>query len=365
MTKTDIKSGELARILLDSTGDGIYALDLMGNCTFCNSACLRLLGYRDPDELIGKNMHSIMHHTRRDGTPYPSDDCRIYSAFLRGEGSHVDDEVVWRADGTSFPVEYRSFPVRENKCLIGAVVTFVDITERKRSQNALRRSEEMFRALAENLRDVLFIMTPDPPTIAYVSPAYEQVTGRPCQELYARADAWIESVHPQDHSHVASVFEQSIQGVPTDMEYRIFHLDGTVRWIHAHSFPVVDAEGTLGRIACIAEDITDRKRSLEEMEFARAAAETANRAKSEFLANMSHEIRTEMNGIIGMTDLVLDTQLTPEQTDYLQMVKQSAHSLLIIISDILELSQIDAGKLGNRGHHLRFTKEPSRGDEGA
>jgi len=106
--KAWIESGELARVLLDSTAQAIYALDMLGNCMFCNSACLRLLGYEDPLELMGKKMHSIIHHTRPDGTPYPGDECRIYSAFRRGEGSHVDDEVVWRADGTSFPVEYWS-----------------------------------------------------------------------------------------------------------------------------------------------------------------------------------------------------------------------------------------------------------------
>lgn len=333
------------RLLLDSTGEAIYGIDMLGNCTFCNAACLRLLGYKDPVELIGKNMHNIVHHTRPDGTPYPVDECGIDLAFRRGEGSHVDDEVVWRADGTSFPVEYWSYPMRENNLLIGAVVTFVDITERKRAEHALQQSAEMFRQLTEHMREIVFIVTPDPPRMVYVSPAYEEVTGRPGRELYDRADAWIDSVYPQDRYQVWSVFEQSLQGVRTAMEYRLRRPDGSVRWIHASSFPVEDSQGKLCRIVGIAEDRSDYKRALEERDAARAAAEAANRAKSDFLSNISHEIRIPMNGIIGMTDLLLDTELTPEQAEYVQMVKSSADSLLAIINDILDFSKIKAGKL--------------------
>jgi PAS domain S-box-containing protein len=223
--KAWIENGELAEILLDSTAEAICAIDMLGNCTFCNAACLRFLGYKDPIELIAKNMHSMMHHARPDGAPYPSDECRIYLTFRRGEGSHVDDELVWRADGASFPVEYWSYPIREQNILIGAVVTFIDITERRKAQHALQQSEEMFRQLAENIREVFFIVTPDPLTMAYISPAYEEVAERPRQELYERADAWIESIHPEDRKRVESVFEQSMQGVATAIQYRLIRPD--------------------------------------------------------------------------------------------------------------------------------------------
>src|SRR5580700_11345690 len=163
--KAWIETEELARIL-DSTAEAIYGLDMQGNCMFCNSACLRFLGYEDPTELIGKKMHTMMHHSRPDGTPYPSEECRIYLAFRRGEGSHVDDEVVWRADGTSFPVEYWSYPIRKDNNLMGAVVSFIEITERSRAHHALQQSEEMFRVFAEYNHDVFFLMIRRPPRMA-------------------------------------------------------------------------------------------------------------------------------------------------------------------------------------------------------
>src|SRR3569832_86866 len=115
------ESQEQTRLLLDSTAEAIYGVDLQGRCTFSNQACLRLLGYAAVDDLIGKNMHTLIHHTKEDGTPYPIEECKIYQAFFTNDGAHVNDEVLWRADGTPFPSEYWSYPVYRDVVLIGSV----------------------------------------------------------------------------------------------------------------------------------------------------------------------------------------------------------------------------------------------------
>jgi len=134
------------RLLLDSTAEAIYGIDREGRCTFCNPATLRLLGHEKGDALLGRDMHSAMHHTRADGTPYLAKDCNIFNSLHRGEGVHSDEEVFWRADGTSFPVEYWAYPIRKEGDAVGAVVTFLDITERKRVQVALLEAKEAAEA---------------------------------------------------------------------------------------------------------------------------------------------------------------------------------------------------------------------------
>jgi PAS domain S-box-containing protein len=131
------ESEDRLRLLLDSTAQAIYGIDREGRCTFCNPACIRTLGYERDEEVLGKNMHHLIHHSRADGTFLPAEECRIYRAFRTGEANHVDDEVLWRANGTSFPAEYWSHPQRRGQEIIGAVVAFFDITERKVAEAAL------------------------------------------------------------------------------------------------------------------------------------------------------------------------------------------------------------------------------------
>ncbi len=129
-----VDSKDDLRLILDSAAEAIYGTDTKGNCMFCNQSCIDILGYSDESELLGKNMHWQVHHTRRDGTPFPIDECKIIQSLINCEGSHVDDEVFWRADGTSFDVEYYSYPQIKNGVLTGAVVTFTDISERKQKE---------------------------------------------------------------------------------------------------------------------------------------------------------------------------------------------------------------------------------------
>ena len=136
-------------MLLESIGQGVYGIDLRGNRTFINRATCELIGYR-PEEVMGRNVHELIHHHKPDGSVYPIDECPIYRAFKKGEGCLIDTELIWRRDGSPIPVEYSSFPIFEGGTITGAVVTVVDITERKRAEEKLRASELLFRSIFEN-----------------------------------------------------------------------------------------------------------------------------------------------------------------------------------------------------------------------
>lgn len=136
------EAAERIKALLDSTAEGIYGLDAQGRCTFCNAACANLLGYDHPDQLIGKNMHALVHYSHADGSDFPEADCPIFQAFQSGEHINVDQDCFWRADGTKFPVEYWSHPIRKDGRISGAVVTFFDTTKRVQQQAELQMAQK-------------------------------------------------------------------------------------------------------------------------------------------------------------------------------------------------------------------------------
>jgi formate hydrogenlyase transcriptional activator len=165
------KSEERVRLILDSSAEGIFGCDPNGTCLFCNRAAVRLLGYDEPSELLGQNMHALEHHTRKDGTPFPIEDCPIYIGFHENRGVHIDDDIFWRKDGTGFPVEYWSHPLVRHGKTVGAVITFFDITERKKAEEALRKSEQRKCSLLEINNAIINNLTQD----ALFASAYEAI----------------------------------------------------------------------------------------------------------------------------------------------------------------------------------------------
>lgn len=134
---------ERLHLILSSTEDGIFGMDLEGRCTFANQAALGLLGYRHEEELLGRDIHELIHHTHPDGSPHPKAECPAARAIARGESLRLDDEMLWRADGTGFPAEYRTRPMRRDGEIVGAVVSFTDITERRRQELELAHARKM------------------------------------------------------------------------------------------------------------------------------------------------------------------------------------------------------------------------------
>jgi PAS domain S-box-containing protein len=148
-------SEERMRLMLASMGEGLFGIDLEGKFTFINAAALRMLGYAAPEAVIGKYAHDLLHHSRDNGSPHPATQCSILGSLVSGENAHISNEVFWRADGTAFPVEYRSHVQRRDREIVGAVVTFSDIGERLAVQAELERHRDHLEDLVQTRTEEL------------------------------------------------------------------------------------------------------------------------------------------------------------------------------------------------------------------
>lgn len=253
-------SEEQTRLLLNSAAEAIYGIDSQGACTFANPSCLALLGFTDESQLLGKNMHELIHHSRSDRSPCPVEECAIYRAFKSGERVHVSDEMLWRADGTGFNAEIWSHPIGKDGMIIGAVVTFLDISERKRAQDALRETTTRLQLAMQasnigpwdwNLRN----------NQIYFSPEWKLQIGYEDDELENRLEEWEMRLHPDDSERTLSILrDYSVQRRPDcEMEFRFRHKDGSYRWIFTKGSLLLDELGKPSHLLGCHVDVTERK----------------------------------------------------------------------------------------------------------
>jgi two-component system sensor histidine kinase/response regulator len=330
-----IQLSNLIESLIDQASIAtLFWKDRDGRLIYVNHATCELLEYPRSALLTMNIMDIALHLTGEDWI-------RRWT-HLRKKGTLTFESIYRSLSGRDFPVEVTANYLEYEGD--GYICAFVrDIAERKRIEKALGEAEAKYRDIFENAVEGIFQSTYDGLRLN-CNPAMVRIYGYDSiEEFKAAVVARRIYVDPGRRAEFVKLMEAS--EVITGFEAQVYRKDGTIIWTSEKARKVRDENGKFLYYEGFVEDITERKHNAEELRQAKEAAEAASLAKGQFLANVSHEIRTPMNGIIGMTELALNSDLTPEQREYLEVVRSSAGSLLALINDVLDFSKIEAGKL--------------------
>ena len=256
---------EQIQMLLDSMAEGMYGVDAHGICTFVNRSFLNLLGYERDDDLLGSHIHELIHHSHVDGSPYPSEECRAYCAYIENRNNHVDDEVFWRRDGTAFPVEYWSYPMCRNGETVGSVVTFQNISNRRLAEENLQDARQMLQHVIDTVPNFVFWKDRYSRYLG-CNEAFAHLAGlQNSEEIIGKFDhdlAWCKYAdqYRRDDAEVISSGTAKINIVePMAMK------DGTTGWLETSKVPLRDTRGHIIGVLGVFHDITARVYSEEKL----------------------------------------------------------------------------------------------------
>ncbi len=335
-------------LALEASGDGVWDWDLTSNRIFYSPRWKAMLGYADHE--IGDTIEEW------ESRVHPEDLQRAMTDVARhvaGEApQYVNEHRIRCRDGAWKWILDRGMVVERHadgrpKRMIG---TKGDLTERRTMEDALRLEQERFRAMSD-ASPVGIYVTDVAGRATYLNDRWCALAG--LERDVALGDGWSATLHPDDRAGVYARWTSAVSdGTQFDAEYRFRHHDGSIIWCHGMAAPMRLGEQVVGYVGSIA-DITVLKQAAEEMRQARDLAEKAANAKADFLATMSHELRTPMNGVIGMSTLLLDTPLNQQQKEFAETVRLCGDQLLALINDILDFSKIEAGSLALE--HIPFS----------
>jgi two-component system CheB/CheR fusion protein len=285
------------RRLIDSVADGVYCIDRECVTTLCNAAFLRMLGFADESDVIGMKLHELIHHSHPNGSPYLRSKSPICRTAGTGESAHRDDEVFYRTDGTSFPVEYWSRPIMRGGELDGAVCTFIDISDRLRSQSALRESEARFRAAVEAVDGIVWTNN----AVGEMSgdqPGWAALTGQTPAEYEGLG--WSKAVHPDDAQPTLEAWKAAVAAKsPFDFEHRVQRQDGEWRHFSVHAAPNFDQENRIKEWVGVHTDITVQKEHEELREL--------------LVRELDHRVKNLFAVVGGVVTLSARSAATPQE----------------------------------------------------
>ena len=295
------ESEEMLRLIMSSTVEAIYGVNTEGLCTFANESCLKLLGYEQIGEVLGRNMHELIHFRTPAGLPMAMEDCRIFKAFRDGIGVTVADEFFIRRDGTAFPVEYSSYPIRKDGAVVGAVVTWRDISQRRRAEKELQESELKFRTLFTTIPDAIYLTRGDDGRIVECS---DRLSGYTRNELVGRTT--IELGLWADMSQRQQVVELVMaNGFVNDFEATYRRKDGTIFFGSISTNVLSLHDGTF--LLSVVRDITERKHAEEERQNMEKQLLHAQKLESlgVLAGGIAHDFNNILMAIIGNAELAL------------------------------------------------------------
>ena len=294
--------------VLDATSEAFYAVDRNGVTTLCNTAFVKMLGFDSKADVIGRALHSLIHHSHSDGAHYDRVDCPIYQAAASGIAAFVDDELFFRLDGTAFPVEYRAEPIVVDGVLTGAICTFSDVTERRATQAALAQLNETLEQqvvartaerdrMWETSLDLLLILDFDG-VLRRVNPAWTTILGYAPHELVGHHT--VEFVIPDDHDDTVRAYMAAAAGHSPRIENRCRHKDGSIRWISWVAAPAGGMTYATGR------DVTLDKARAEELAETQEALRQSQKmeAVGQLTGGLAHDFNNLLTGVMGNLELL-------------------------------------------------------------
>jgi PAS domain S-box-containing protein len=335
------QSEERFRHIVESAPNGIVMVDQEGRIVLLNSQAERLFGYAK-EELLDQSVEVLIPWRYRE----MHSQCRgdFFALPQSRTTDAIRDLCGVRKDGSEFPVEIGLSPL-ETPSGIHVLASVVDITERKTAEDRLRHSEERFRTMIENVKDhAIFMLDPEGRVLTWNKGA-ERLRGYKSEEIIGKHYSCLFPLEDCGSGKPEELLRTALaEGQCEDEGWRL-RKDGSKFWANVVIAAVRDKGGALIGFSHVTGDLTRRRRIEEELTLAKEEAEAANQAKSAFLANISHEIRTPMTGIIGMAGLLADSELSPEQKEYCEIIRRSSESLLTVINEVLDFSKVESGKL--------------------
>lgn len=250
-------SGDLRemQLILNALAEGICGVDGQGNATFCNEGLLSMTGYLAED-VIGNDLHELLHHSHSDGTEYPEEQCRLRDSLQAARPLHIAREHIWRKDQSCIPVEYWVHPLPKGTEYAECLLIVQDVSERERAISALRTSDERFQQISNNIDQAFYLVNTIESRLVYASPAFETITGYAYSDVCDKPSPWRDLALAEYRESVIADYQRLMNGEETRSEYPILHRDGTSRWIKDHARPIRDAKGRIYMFAGVAEDIT-------------------------------------------------------------------------------------------------------------